>query len=345
MPVDRIRLGVLGCATVVDYAILQPWRNGADIVVAAIAARDGTRARAFAEQHNIAQAFHGYDALLRSADVDAIYIALPNALHGRWSIAALEAGFPVLCEKPLASNADEADTMAQTAERVGLPLVEAMHWRLHPVAARIAQAISTLGTLRSMEFQFSLPGEMLSPDNIRFDERLAGGWLMDQGCYCISLARLICGEPEAVFDVVATERSPGLDGGMDARLRFSGNVECRIAGSMIDTDVREMIVWARFSGDYGELIVTNPFLPGATPFPGEQGARLSIAYSDGSRLEERADLVSSWFCQANAFARLVRSWTPGFSAARDAVANMRVVDAIYRAAGMQPRTAVDAGGE
>jgi predicted dehydrogenase len=324
MAQERLRLGMLGCANVSAYAMLQPVREGADIVVTAVAARDPARAPS-------------YEALIRDADIDAVYVALPNGLHGRWSIAALEAGRPVLCEKPLAANAFEAETMARAAETAGLPLVEALHWRDHPVADRLRTLLSSMGPLRGMDLRYSLPGGMLSQGNIRFDPAMAGGWLMDQGCYCVSVARYFAGEPEEIIAASAVEERPGIDGGAEARLRFPGEVSCRIVGSMIDPSVRELELNARFECEGGEVTVENLCLPGANPFTREQGAQLVVRRSDGSGFEERADLVSSWFCQANAFAATVRGWRSGANPAWDAVGTMRVVDAIYEAAGMQPR--------
>lgn len=334
---ETIRLGLLGCSTVSTYAVLAPAAQGADIAVTAVAGRDPARTAAFAAQHGIARHFPDYAALLAEAEIDAVYVGLPNNLHGKWTKAALAAGFPVLCEKPMAANAREAEEMVAMAEAAGLPLVEAIHWSDHPIAGRIKAILSELGPLRAMELRYSLAGDMLPRDNIRFAADLAGGWLMDQGSYCISMARFVAGEPEEVISAKAEEAFPGVDGGMEAELRFPGGVTCRIGGSMIDMDVKEVILSARFTCDSGTLSIADPYLPGANPFTAEQGARLTIELADGTRREERADLVSSWFCQANRFAEIVRTWRGGPVPARDAVANMRVVDAIYRKAGMEVR--------
>lgn len=336
---DRIRLGLLGCSTVSTYAVLAPAAEGADIEVAAVAGRDPERTAAFAARHGIGQHFTDYAALLAKAEIDAVYVGLPNNLHGKWTKAALAAGYPVLCEKPMAANAEEAAEMVRAAEAAGLPLVEAIHWSDHPIAGRIKAILAELGPLQTMDMRYSLPGDMLPRDNIRFATDLAGGWLMDQGSYCISFARYFAGEPEEVISAVADEALPGLDGGMETELRFPGGVTCRIGGSMIDLAVKEVVLSARFACRDGTLSIADPYLPGANPFTTEQGARLVVERKDGKRREERADLVSSWFCQANRFAEIVRGWTGGPVPARDAVANMRVVDAIYRKAGMDVRKA------
>jgi len=333
----KLRIGLLGTSYVSTYAVIEPARQGADIEVTAVASRDAVRAAEFAAQHGIPQHFGAYEDLLFDAAIDAVYVGLPNALHGYWTKEALAAGYPVLCEKPMAANAEEANHMVHTAEATGLPLVEALHWKDHPIAARIRELLAGLGTLQSMDMRYSLPGSFLPRDNIRFSADLAGGWLMDQGCYCVSMARFVAGEPEEVVSAVAQEAFSGVDGGMETELRFPGGVTCRIGGSMIDESVSEVVVTTQFTCTGGRLHITNPFLPGANPFTAEQGALIVVERPDGTRSEERADLVSSWFCQANAFAKLVREWNGGPIPAWDAVANMRVVDAIYRKAGMEVR--------
>ncbi len=334
----KLKIGILGCSYVSTYAIIEPARQGADIVVTAIASRDAARAAEFAAQHCIPQSFGSYEDMLFDGDFEAVYIGLPNSMHGRWAKEAMALGYPVLCEKPMAANAAEADHMTRTSEATGVPLVEAIHWQTHPIAPRIKAILAGLGPLQSMDMRFSLPGDFLPRDNIRFAADLAGGWLMDQGCYCISMARFVAGEPEAVVSATASEATPGVDGGMEFELAFPGGVHCRIGGSMIDMGVTEVVVSTAFACAAGTLTVTNPFLPGANPFTVEQGALMVVERADGTREEERADLVSSWFCQANAFAKLVREWNGGPVPAWDAVANMKVVDAVYRAAGMEART-------
>lgn len=334
---SKLRIGLLGTSYVSTYAVIAPWQEGAQIEVAAVASRDAGRAAAFAREHGIARSFGSYGDLLDKADIDAVYVGLPNGLHGHWTRRAIAAGLPVLCEKPMAANAAEADAMVREAEGRGILLVEALHWKDHPVATRIRELVAGLGPVRRMDMRYCLPGHFLPRDNIRFSADLAGGWLMDQGCYCISLARFLCGEPAGAVCATAQLAFPGVDGGMDCALSFPDDVECRISGSMIDPGEGEIITTARIACAGGTLTLVNPFLPGANPFTAEQGARLVVERADGTAFEERADLVSSWYCQANAFAGLVRGWKGGPVPARDAAANMRVVDALYRAAGMEPR--------
>src|ERR1700736_1341510 len=196
---EHVRIGILGTAAVAVYAMVDPCRSSANVVIAAVGSRDTRRSRAFAELHGIENATD-YEGLIADKTLDAIYVALPNALHATWSINALQAGKAVLCEKPLASNADAARRSASVSRETGLPLVEAFHWRYHPVAARLAEIVNSrmLGEIREIAVRFRYPAKFLKPNDIRLDFALGGGVLMDAGCYCVNLLRMLMGEPLAI---------------------------------------------------------------------------------------------------------------------------------------------------
>src|SRR6266508_746634 len=178
-----IRIGILGAAAIVPTALTNPARRVHDAQILAIAARDPKRAYVLAKKHGIPRVHQTYAALLADQDIDAIYNPLPNSLHAEWTIRALKAGKHVLCEKPFASNAQEAEEMATVARETGLVLSEAFAYRYHPLTTRVKEIISSgeLGKIKHIEAQFCflLP----SPNNIRFRYELAGGALMDCGCY------------------------------------------------------------------------------------------------------------------------------------------------------------------
>src|SRR5690349_15736839 len=183
---DAIRIGVLGAARIAPAAAIKPARATADAEVVAIAARDRARAEKFATKHGVPQVFDDYAALIASPDVDAIYNPLPNGLHAEWTNAALEAGKHVLCEKPLTSNAEEARECAAVAERTGLVLMEAFHWRYHPLAQRLVDIVQSgeIGTLQHVDSALCFPLPLFS--DIRYQYALGGGAMMDAGCYTIS---------------------------------------------------------------------------------------------------------------------------------------------------------------
>ncbi len=138
---SALRIGVLGAARIAPTALTRPAKQVPEARVLAVAARDPARARKFADKHDVPRVHASYDALLADPEIDAVYNPLPNALHCEWTIKALEAGKHVLCEKPMASNAREAERMAEAAEKTGLVLAEAFHYRYHPLAARMREII------------------------------------------------------------------------------------------------------------------------------------------------------------------------------------------------------------
>ena len=184
------RIGTLGATRIAPTALLKPARDVHGVEVMAVAARDRSKAHTFATKHTIPRVLDSYEQLIADPDIDAIYNPLPNGLHGHYTIAALEAGKHVLCEKPFTANADEAEAVAAVAARhPELVLMEAFHWRYHPLAERIRGIIASgeLGKVRNIETYMCIPLPL--PNDIRFDIGLAGGALMDTGCYAIHQLR------------------------------------------------------------------------------------------------------------------------------------------------------------
>src|SRR5215471_12062575 len=184
MPDKRpVRFGTLGAAQITPNALIKPSLELRDAAIVAVAARNRKRAEDFAAAHRIERVHDTYQQVIDDPEVEAIYNPLPNSHHCEWTIAALRAGKHVLCEKPLASNAAEAEQMATVARETGCFLGEAFHYRYHPFAARIREIIGSgmLGRLCHLEGNFSVP--VVSENNIRFDWSLAGGCTMDMGCY------------------------------------------------------------------------------------------------------------------------------------------------------------------
>ena len=204
-----VRIGILGAAKIAPSALVKPARDVERVEVVAVAARDRVRADAFASKWSIPKVHDSYEALVADAEVDAIYNPLPNGLHAPWTIAALEAGKHVLCEKPLTSNADQARQVAAVAERTGNVLMEAFHYRYHPLMVRAVEVAQSgeLGELRHVESWMQIP--LLKRHDIRFDLSLAGGAVMDLGCYSIHQLRSLTGEEPKVVAASAKERAPG----------------------------------------------------------------------------------------------------------------------------------------
>jgi predicted dehydrogenase len=309
-------------------ALVAPARLIPEVSIAAIAARDPDRAQVFAARHGIPRALPSYDALVDDTELDAIYVPLPNALHARWTVRALVAGKHVLCEKPIASNAAEAEMMTAAAQRAGRVLMEAFHWRHHPLAARMVALAhdGTLGRVRRVETNMCVPLPL--PGNIRYDFALGGGALMDTGCYAVHMLRHLAGAEPEVVRARAKLASPSVDRFMEAELSFtdgrSGRVRCSLFSSVL------LDISARVIGDAGEMRVFNPVAPHVLFH------RLTVTTAKGTHTE-RFPGNSTYAHQLRAFVARVRTGTPVATTPADAVANMRVIDGIYRKAGLPLR--------
>jgi predicted dehydrogenase len=234
----------------------------------------------------------------------------------------------VLCEKPLAANADEAVRMAAAARETGRALVEAFHWRYHPLAARVKELLAqgAIGAPRHYFAGFGFPIGFLRND-IRWRWDLAGGALMDTGCYTISMVRHTAESEPEVVSAKAALWSPQVDRRMEARFRFADGRSAEILCSMWSRTLLKMTL--RVDGERGSLRVFNPVAP-------HFYHRLTIETPDGRR-SERVPGDATYTHQLRAFVDHVRSGAPVPTGPDDAVANMRVIDAVYRAAGLRPR--------
>ncbi len=323
-----VRIGALGAARITPGALIRPARKVAEAEVVAVAARDRARAEKFAGKHQVANVYDGYDALIAGPDVDAIYNPLPNGLHATWTAAALEAGKHVLCEKPLTANAEEAEQLAVTAQQTGLVLMEAFHWRYHPLAQRIVDIIRSgeLGTLRHVEAALCFPLPVFS--DIRYQYDLGGGALMDAGCYTVHIVRTLGGEEPEVVRATAKLRNPDVDRAMRAELEFPSGHTGTITCSMWSSSVLQ--VRAKAVGDRGEMRVLNPTTP-------QLYSRLKVTTTDGGKRVEHFPRKPTYEYQLEAFCGAVLRGEPTLTPPSESIANMRVIDAIYRAAGMKVR--------
>jgi predicted dehydrogenase len=322
-----LRIGVLGAARIAPGALIKPARKLGEVTVAALAARDPARAAAFAERHGILKVHSNYAALLADPEIDAVYNPLPNGLHGRWTIAALEAGKHVLCEKPFTANAEEAEAVAAVARRTGLVTMEAFHWRYHALAGRMLEIVASgeLGEVRRIEAEFCFP---LIINDIRWELALAGGALMDAGCYAIHMVRTLAGAEPSVRSAKAKLKSAGVDRLMQADLDFDDGRSARITASMLSSHL--FSCRARVIGSDATMDVTNPVAP-------QYGHGLAVHSRRGSRKERVARQPSTYDAQLQAFADAVLRGRRYPTTVDDAIANMRVIDACYAAAGLAKR--------
>jgi predicted dehydrogenase len=324
---EPLRIGTLGAAKITPMALVRPARTvpGAEIV--AVAARDRDRAEKFAKKHGIPTVHDSYEALIADPSVEAVYNPLPNGLHGVWTRKALAAGKHVLCEKPFTANAVEAEEVAQAADASGLVVMEAFHYRYHPLVTRLLDIIAggELGEIRRIETRMCFPLPLFNDIRYRLD--LAGGALMDAGCYAVHQLRTLASAEPAVESAKAKQKSPGVDRYMRAEMRFADGRTGSIETSMWSKKLFSM--GARVVGDDGELKVLNMTGP-------QYFHRVTVRSPAGKRHERVKGEATYWY-QLQAFVAAVRDGTPTLTPPTTAIANMRVIDDIYRAAGMEPR--------
>jgi predicted dehydrogenase len=324
---DAVRIGVLGAARIAPHAVVKPARNTREAEVVAVAARDRSRADAYAAKHGIPRVHDSYADVLADPDIDAIYNPLPNGLHAQWTIAALEAGKHVLCEKPFTANTEEAEAVAAVAQRCGLVVMEAFHYRYHPLAHRMREIVESgeLGTTRRVETALCFPLPKFS--DIRYQYDLAGGATMDVGTYTVHMARLLGCEEPTVVAATAKLRTPDIDRAMRAELTFPSGHTGRITCSMWSTWFLQ--TYARVVGEQGELHVVNPTSP-------QLWHHLRVKIGAEKRTEHFPRRPTYEY-QLDAFCAAVLRGEPTLTPPADSIANMQVLDAIYVAAGMKPR--------
>jgi predicted dehydrogenase len=257
--------------------------------------------------------------------LDAVYNPLPNGLHGRWTRAALAAGKHVLCEKPFTANAAEAREIAELAAKSDRVVMEAFHYRYHPLTLRAEQIIASgeLGKLQRVEAALCAPLPKFS--DIRYDYSLAGGAAMDFGCYAVNMVRTFGGSTPEVVSAQAKLRDPQVDRAMTAELRFAGGHTGAIRCSLWSSDLIRLS--ATVVGDRGKMRVLSPLAP---------FRRLSVRSADGKRVERFGPRTIHAY-QLDAFAGAVLRGEPVKTTPEDAVENMTVIDAIYRAADLPIR--------
>ena len=320
-----LRIGVLGAARITGDALVKPAAIVDGVEVVAIAARDRARAGEAARKHGIPTVHDSYEALLADPQVDAAYIPLPNGLHGRWTLAAIAAGKHVLCEKPFTANAAEAREVAKAAASSSVVVMEAHHTSHHPQTKRAAEIVRSgmLGDLQSAEAAFIVP--MPPSGDIRWNPALAGGSLMDLGCYPVRWLRDVLGVTPTVTGASASDRD-GIDASMDARLDYAG-VTARVRAAM--WTIPPLLISAEVRGSAGAMKVRMPFQPHIM-------GRISVD-GPGLRLREKADKRASYAFQLDAFRDAVVAAGPNLTDSAAAVETMQTIDDIYRAAGMDVR--------
>lgn len=336
-----LRIGVLGAARITALALVSPARiTGARLV--AVAARDRTRAEAFAAEHGVERVVDTYQDLLDDPEVEAVYNPLPNGLHGTWSIRALQAGNHVLGEKPSAANGEEARALRDAARRAGTVYMEAFHYPYHPLYRRVVELVAdgAIGEVQRVDSALNMPDPGADDPRWRLD--LAGGSTMDLGCYSLSAVRLLgvqlaeLGGAPRVTAARAREwpAEPGVDEELRVDLEYPSGVTA-IGGSWMNAP--EWDFHLDVHGSAGSIHV--PFFP----LP-HQDDSLVLSRPGQDDVVEHLGTRSSYTYQLEAFAAAVRDRAPVLTDADWAVDVMDLIDDAYRAAGLEPRRPTAAGG-
>ncbi|MRI33450.1 oxidoreductase [Endozoicomonas sp. OPT23] len=328
-----IRIGILGAARIAPMALIEPAKKLAGVEVTAIAARDPEKARAFAKKHEIPVVCDSYDELIAREDIDAIYNPLPNSLHAEWSIKALKAGKDVLCEKPFANNEQDAKAMVEAANASTQVLMEAFHYRYHPLIQRVKELVPTLGKIKHIHTSMCFPLPMFN--DIRYNYALGGGATMDVGAYTTNLLRLVAkasGDPDlaALPDVdqaKASLKGAEIDRHMETHLSWPNGTTARTSNSLWSWKLVSLKL--EVEGENGKLYIKNPYLP-------QLFHKLVVFNSKGKTLE-KLKAESTYFYQLEEFCRRIneRDFSP--ESHQDSIENMRLIDSIYRAAGLKLR--------
>jgi len=323
-----LRWGILSTAKIADEKVIPGIRRAARCEIVAIGSRDEGRGRAVAERHGIPRVHSSYEALLADPDVDAVYVPLPNHLHAEWTLAAARAGKHVLCEKPLAMTAADAERMIEGCRAEGVTLMEAFMYRLHPswVAVRELVAAGRIGRLTAVGSWFSYFND--DPSNIRNVRAFGGGALFDIGCYSVNLSRMLFGsEPTRVSASVVRDPASGVDVLTSAILEFSDGVATFTCSTRIEPDQQVNVY-----GTAGRISVGIPF-----NIPPDRPTHVYLAAGGDPPVAPAVETltfepVDPYAVEAERFAAAVLDGEPLPTPPEDAVANLRVIERLFEAA-------------
>lgn len=319
---DKIRWGIMSTASIARGRFIPAIRESQKGIVTAVASRSLEKAQAFAGQMNIPKAYGSYQELIADPEIDAIYIATPNSEHAVWSIRCAEAGKPTLCEKPLASNASEAQHMVDAFAQRGVPFMEGFMYRFHPQTQRVKAMIDggAVGDVRVIDAKFTFTAQR--EEEVALSKALAGGSLMDVGCYCVNVMRYMAGEePDHMLATAQWGERTQVDEALVGILTFPSGIVGHFDSGLrtYQTHVYDI------RGTRGRIAVE-------TAFDIEPDHDTTIRYWHGGRYEEITIPAANHFTiMADDFAdALLNGRAPRFPP-QDAVNNMRIIDRLYAA--------------
>ena len=325
---DALRWGILSTANIARTKVIPGMRKARRCRIVAIASREPGRAEGVAAELGIPRAHASYEALLADPEVDAVYIPLPNHLHADWSIAAARAGKHVLCEKPLALTADDAQRMIEVAHAEGTTLMEAFMYRLHPSWQAVAELVASgeIGSLVSVQSWFSYFND--DATNIRNIREVGGGALFDIGCYSVNLSRLLFNaEPRHVSAALVRDPALGVDVLTSAILTFDRGLATFTCSTRAEDDQRVHIY-----GTSGRISIGIPF-----NIPPDRSTEVYVTAGGDPPVAPDTrvltfEVADPYTVEAERFAAAVLDGQPAPVPPEDAVANLRVIERIFEAA-------------
>lgn len=330
---QKVRWGILSTAAIAEGQVIPAIKESRNGEVTAVGSRNLERAKAYAQRNNIPKYYGTYEELIADPDIDAIYNPLPNGMHGEWSIRCAEGGKPVLVEKPFANNAAEAQKMVDVFKGRKLPLAEAFMYRFHPQTQLVKQMIDSgaVGKLHVIDaaFSFAIEGDT---DNVRFQADLAGGALMDVGCYCVSVIRFITGEePDQARMLADVGKRSRVDERMVGLLSFPSGVLAHFDCSMRTNFTQTY----RIRGTHGTIAVEKAY----APYRPDPAVDTFIQYWKGTPGIEKHQYEEIKIAPVNQYVLMVEDFADSILNKRlprfpieDSIAQMRAIDMLYSAA-------------
>jgi xylose dehydrogenase (NAD/NADP) len=323
MQAGRLRFGVIGTSRIAD-TLIRAIRASNNCELRAVASRDLERAQSWARERAVPVAFGSYEEMLASDEIDAAYIPLPNSLHKEWSVRAAQNGKHVLCEKPIAASPDEVREMIAAAETHGVKLMEGFMYRFHPKIERVRQLLAegAIGEIKIVRATFGF--YLDRPDDIRLVKELAGGSLMDVGCYCVNIARLMAGAEPGAVSASATWGPTDVDESLAGILEFPEGVLGAIDGSFRTGVTMQQRL--DISGTRGRIELAEPFRAA-----GEGPAAIVIS-STGRTETVHAPGGNGYRRMVEHFANAVLTNGPLDYTPQDSLGNMLTIAALYESA-------------
>jgi D-xylose 1-dehydrogenase (NADP+, D-xylono-1,5-lactone-forming) len=312
-----MRLGIVSTADI-NRKVIPGAHASEKVDLVAVASRDQARAEEYAKTWDIERAYGSYEALLEDADVDAVYISLPNTMHREWSIRSVEAGKHVICEKPFSKRPEDVEAAFDAAEGAGRLLTEAFMYRHNPQTTKLVELVrdGEIGELRVVRSAFSY--SLYDTENIRLRTDVDGGSLMDVGCYCVSGSRLLAGEPESVYGQAYVGPS-GTDWVFTGAMRFPGDVHALFdCGTCLPGRGELEVI-----GTEGSLFLDDPW----------HSTEPVIELRHGGGVERiELEPVDSYRLELENLCDAIRGEAPLLLGREDAVGQARAIEALHRSA-------------